>query len=138
MFYERIQVNKSGLLMLILYTLILSACNANPPSIISYDALPATGDIERGAALFSQQINLAPPCFACHNETAAASPALAGFGERAGTRVEGQDAREYAFYSIVEPGRFIVEGFGNAMYNQYDENLSPQEIADLIAYLLSL
>jgi hypothetical protein len=54
----------------------------------------------------------------------------------AGERVEGESAREYTFYAIAEPGRYIVEGYGNAMYNRYDENLSPQEIADLIAYLL--
>jgi hypothetical protein len=67
-----------------------------------------------------------------------ASPDLAGFADRAGEQVEGQDAREYAFYSITEPGRYVVEDFGNVMYDQYDEKLTPQQIADLIAYLLTL
>jgi mono/diheme cytochrome c family protein len=116
----------------------LSACNANPPSTIAFDALPETGDAARGADLFNQPIDRAPPCSACHIEGNAASPDLSGFGERAASRVAGESAREYAFYSITEPGRFIVEGFGNAMYNTYDEKLSAQDIADLIAYLLKL
>lgn len=122
----------------LIFLVLVTACDANPPSVISYDQLPPAGDVERGAELFNQPINSAPPCSGCHLPNSPASPDLAGFAERAGNRVEGETAREYAFYSIVEPGRYIVEGFGNAMWNQYDESLSPQDIADLIAYLLSL
>jgi cytochrome c553 len=78
-----------------------------------------------------------PPCAACHVAPFTASPSLEGFGETAATRVEGMSAQEYAFYSIVQPEAYIVEGFGNAMYNKYGEDLSAQDIADLIAYLLA-
>ena len=118
--------------------LLLSACETNPPSVIPYGDLPASGDVNRGAVLFDRQSDLVPACSSCHNETSTASPDMSGFGSRAGTTVAGEDAREYIFYSITEPGRYVVEGFGNAMYNQYDENMTPQEIADLIAYLLAL
>lgn len=127
-----------NLFIVLVLLLTLSACNPNPPSILSYENLPLEGNIERGAELFNQAINAAPPCSACHLPNAPASPDLAGLNERAGTRVEGLDAREYAFYSIVEPARYLVEGFGNVMWNQYDESLSSQDIADLIAYILSL
>ena len=122
----------------ILCLALLSGCNTNPPSVLAYSDLPATGDVERGRQLFDQAVDLAPPCSSCHNDTSNASPDLSGFGSRAETQVVAESAREYTFYSITEPGRYIVEGFGNAMYNQYDEKLAPQEIADLIAYLLTL
>lgn len=125
-------------LLVLTLLMFLAACTANPPTTIPYSALPETGDVVRGEELFNTQINLAPPCGACHIATNPASPLLDGFGAIAGTRVEGQSAREYAFYSIVEPDRYTVEGFGvGIMYNQYDENLSAQDIADLIAYLLT-
>jgi mono/diheme cytochrome c family protein len=120
----------------LLVLLVVAACNPKTESAIDYEDLPAAGDAARGAELFTQAINSAPPCSGCHMPGASASPELMGFGAVAGTRVEGQDAREYTFYAIVEPARFIVDGYGNAMYNQYSEKLSEQDIADLIAYLL--
>jgi mono/diheme cytochrome c family protein len=117
---------------------ILAACNPNPPSVIDYDDLPPEGDAARGEQIFNEQINAQPACSSCHADNNNASPDLTGFGERAEDRVAEQESREYAFYSIVEPGRYIVDDFGNAMPNQYDDKLTPQDIADLIAYLLSL
>ena len=122
----------------LVFLLMIAGCNPNPASTISYNDLPAEGDAAHGEVLFNQVINDAPACSACHNDTGAASPNLDGFGTRAGSTVEGESAREYAFYSIAEPGRHIVDGYGNAMYNQYDDKLSEQDIADLIAYMLSL
>ena len=122
--------------LIILFSLV--ACNANPSSSVSEQDIPDSGDADNGALLFSEGKDDAVPCAGCHNETGVASPNLNGFGAVAGSRVEGESAYEYTFHSIVEPGRFIVEGYGNAMPNQYDEVFTPQEIADLIAYLLSL
>lgn len=118
--------------------LMLAACSQNKPSAIAYEALPSQGDPARGAEIFNLPINGAPQCSACHipGLTTGASPDLTGFSAVAGERVPGESAREYTFYAITEPGRFITPGYGNAMYNQYDTKLSPQDIADLIAYLL--
>lgn len=113
--------------------LILTACAGNPASKIAFEGLPESGDSINGEALF-----IAQACFACHIEGATGTPLLIGLGERAGSTVEGQSAREYIFYSIVEPGQHIAEGFGNAMPNNYDENMTAPEIADLIDYLLGL
>lgn len=121
-----------------LAAIMLVGCSANAASSIAYTDMPAAGDVESGQQLFSESINSAPPCVGCHMPGVAASPDLAGFAARAGERVAAEDAREYAFYSITEPGRTVVEGFGNVMYDQYDEKLTPQQIADLIAYLLTL
>ncbi len=122
--------------VLLCLAVLLSACGST--NLLTLDQLPA-GDAERGAVLFNESINGAPPCSSCHrpSDEEARVPTLDGFGAIASTRVEGQDARTYAFYSIVDPGRHVVEGYGNAMY-PYGDKLSPQQIADLIAYILSL
>jgi mono/diheme cytochrome c family protein len=116
----------------------LTACGPKPPAI-TYDQLPVEGNAESGEALFKLMSSEFPPCTGCHIAGATGSPPLEeGFGQITATRVEGQSAREYIFYSLVDPARHIVEGYGNAMYDQYDDKMTPQQIADLIAYLSGL
>lgn len=110
---------------------VLAACNTNAPSSIAYDELPETGDAINGEVIFNEQ-----NCTNCHVEGATGAPTLDNYSEVAGTRVEGQSAHEYTFYSIVEPSSYVVDGYGNAMPNRYDDLLTAQDIADLIAYLL--
>ncbi len=121
-----------------LLLLMLVGCAPYAETTIAYAEIPAEGDANRGAELFNEPINGTTACIACHVEGNNASPDLTGLGEVAGERVEGETAREFVFYSITEPARHLTEGFGNAMPNNYDENLTPQQIADLVAYLLSL
>jgi mono/diheme cytochrome c family protein len=113
-------------------------CAPYAETTIAYEEIPAEGDANRGAELFNEPTNATTACISCHVEGNAASPDLTGLGEVAGSRVEEESAREYLFYSITEPARHIPEGYGNAMPNDYDEKLTPQQIADLIAYLMSL
>jgi cytochrome c2 len=88
--------------------------------------------------LFNSNVNGSPACGTCHRvtEQTLVGPGLLGYGERAGSEVEGQSAEEYTYLSIVRPADHIVEGFSNVMYTEYQSKLSRQEIADLIAYLL--
>ena len=123
--------------VLIIFTcLALAGCSSTPDTA---DNLP-TGDAARGAALFTQSINGAPPCTQCHtlDDSTLIGPSLHGFASRGGARLDGVSAREYAFRSITRPASYLVSGFGNLMYNQYAQRLSTQQIADLIAYLLTL
>lgn len=115
--------------------LLLSACGGEPESTVALAEIPTEGDPVRGEEVFNELSN--PACSGCHVAGAAGAPSLEGYADVAGERVEGQSAREYTFYSIVEPGRYVVEGYGNAMPNTYDERLSVQDIADLIAYMLN-
>lgn len=117
----------------LIFLLLLAGCETNPPSEIAYNTLPETGDSVNGELLFTAQ-----GCIACHMQGATGAPELANFADRAGSTVEGESAREYTFYAIVEPARHIAEGYGNAMPNTYDSSMTAQELADLIAYLLDL
>lgn len=115
---------------------ILMATVACEP-VAGGDDLP-DGDPERGAVLFSQSINGAPACSDCHtlDGTALVGPSFLDYARRAATRESGIGPLAYTHTSIIRPGDHIVEGFNNAMYSQYEQRLSTQQIADLIAYLL--
>jgi mono/diheme cytochrome c family protein len=113
--------------------------------------LPA-GDAERGKKLFAQEEKQASQtnasCTACHSLIPGeikVGPSLAGVADRAATREPGKTVAEYIRESIQQPNAFIVpdaetfkangksvmpEGLGNLM--------SPQDLADLIAYLQTL
>lgn len=120
-----------------LLLIVLAACSSAPP--VTLDTLPK-GDATHGAALFSQSIAGAPPCTTCHtlDDSVLVGPGLKGIGARAGSRVEGQSDSQYLFNSLTKPADFLVPGFPNAMYNNYAGKLSAQDIADLIAYLMTL
>lgn len=117
--------------------LLLASCSSTDSS--NYQSLPA-GDASRGVQLFRQSVNGAPPCASCHSldGSVIVGPSLKGISTGAGARVAGTDAANYIYQSITRPAAYIVSGYNNLMYNQFDRKLTPQQIADLIAYLLTL
>lgn len=118
--------------------LFLAACAPEDPPYQLDDLL--AGDAQRGATLFEQSVGGAPACISCHtlDGGASAGPSLDGYGTVAATRVKGQSAAAYTFYSILRPAKHIVRGYSNVMPADYAGKLSAQDVADLIAYLLSL
>jgi mono/diheme cytochrome c family protein/uncharacterized membrane protein len=118
--------------------LVLAACSSEDTEF-EYSDLPA-GDAARGEALFAESINGSVACSACHTTTGGdgAGPTLENYAAVAGSRVDDQSAGEYTFYSILRPSKHLVQGFSNLMPSDYEEKLSQQEIADIIAYSLTL
>ncbi|MGQ9849340.1 MAG: c-type cytochrome [Aggregatilineaceae bacterium] len=118
--------------------LLLAAC---APEDLPYalEDLPM-GDPTRGAVLFTQSLGGAPACANCHalDGGASSGPSLGGFGAVAAARVKGQSAAAYTFYSILRPAKHVVRGYSNVMPADYAGKLSAQDVADLIAYLLTL
>jgi mono/diheme cytochrome c family protein/predicted small lipoprotein YifL len=104
------------------------------------------GDAVRGEQLYNLPTlgasGGAPGCAACHSPlegTVIVGPSHFGVGTAAATRVEGMSAEEYLRESIVNPNAYIVDGFvADIMYQLYGEQLSEEDIADLVAYLLTL
>jgi cytochrome c2 len=125
-------------ILLLILILTLTACKKDEPKI-AFEDLPQ-GDPARGETIFEDGKNNATACKTCHNtgDVKQTGPGLAGFGERASERVDGESAAEYAYHSILRPSRHVVTGFSNVMPSDYEEKLTPQDIADLIAYLLTL
>jgi mono/diheme cytochrome c family protein len=119
---------------------------AGPPVGTDITKQLPEGNVQSGEAL---AIQLA--CTACH-ELAPTGPAWSavanqpGIGDRAALRIEQDDytgnattPEEYLFESVVDTNIYIVEGFAeNVMPATYGSTLTDQNMADLIAYMLSI
>jgi mono/diheme cytochrome c family protein len=101
------------------------------------------GDPVRGETIFRVGINESPPCITCHQTVAGASgfalgPNLAGISTRAATRVAGLTAEAYIIESILRPKDLVVAGYRDLMYNDFADHFSDHDLADLVAYLMTL
>lgn len=101
------------------------------------------GDPEHGEILFNTfQADAGFMCATCHHvdtEDRLVGPGLLNVATRAETRVEGQNALDYLFESIVDPDAYVVEGFpAELMPDNWGEIYSEDEIYDIVAYLLTL
>jgi mono/diheme cytochrome c family protein len=104
------------------------------------------GNASAGSALFHGRL----ACTACHGNPAEPygrriGPALGDFARVGATRVGGKSVAQYAYESLLNPSAFIApECAGQAPCSGpstmplYGETLSPQEMADLISYLVNL
>jgi sulfur-oxidizing protein SoxX len=107
----------------------------------------APGDPQAGRRLFNGQIALddlaATPCSQCHSAEpggiSSLGTNLSNIGNRSATTVPGQSAEEYLRTSIVDPDAFLAGNFQDGlMYRRYGSALTPQQINDLVAYMLTL
>ena len=100
-------------------------------------ALVETGDPARG-----EQLTLTNACIACHNidpSVQMAGPTWHNLVETAETRVEGQRAVDYLYNSIIYPNDYVVDGYvAGLMLQTFGETISDEDLADIIAYLLTL
>ena len=110
-----------------------------------------TKPLPEGAAARGETVANKLVCTACHIAAPTGPAWLAtdlepGIGTRAEKRYTQTDYQgsaktpdQYLFESIVQPGAYAVPGFAeNLMPPTYGAQLTDQEMADLIAYLLSL
>jgi mono/diheme cytochrome c family protein len=91
----------------------------------------AKGDPAAGKALFTADAQ--PPCSSCHTYGPAGSNAQVG--PDLDSALQGKDA-EFVLESIVDPNKDIASGFqGGIMPGTYGEQLSQQQLSDLVAFL---
>lgn len=99
-------------------------------------ALPK-GDATAGEATFT-----AAGCVACHSlepDKKIVGPSQAGVATRAATRKPGYSAELYLYESITRPSAYLVEGFDDGiMPKTFKDSLPPQDLANVIAFLLTL
>ena len=98
----------------------------------------ATEPIARG-----RQVYRALGCASCHegslfNLSRPVGPPLGGVGLVGGKRVPGMSAEDYILQSITDPGAFVVPGYPDSMPRGLSKDLSPEDLAALVAYLASL
>lgn len=134
-------MRKLTFILLLVLSLSLVACkgSGSTPVGAGKEAM-SVGDAAAGEKLFEEGAQ--PPCSNCHSLKPGVvlfGPSLAKVGAVAGSRVSGQLAEDYLLQSILEPNVQIVEGFTpNVMHLTYGDELSEQEVNDLVAYLLTL
>lgn len=131
-------------ILLLVFSLALIACGGDDGGSAS-EAGSAGGDAARGEELYKQTTigsASAPGCITCHSldeGVTLVGPSHAGMGARAETAVSGMSAAEFLEQSIREPDAVITEGFSpGVMYQNYDTDLTDQQIADLVAFLETL
>jgi cytochrome c len=119
--------------------MVLSAC------------APSTepGNADRGKALFSAPVESPrgeiQPCSACHavvegqKSRTGLGTNFHDLGARAGGMVPGQSAEQYLRTAIVDPDAYLAGNFQDGLMSRdYGKLLSPQQIEDLVAYMLTL
>lgn len=109
----------------------------------SAEAVAVSGDPAAGEELFNLYIDAAAfSCANCHlvdSEDRLVGPGMLGLGELAATRVEGQSAAEYLRNSILHPNDYVVDTYPeNLMPGVYADELSEEDLDNLVAYLLTL
>ena len=110
-----------------------------------------TKELPEGDAAAGEALTVSLGCTACHITTPTGPawlPAgeIPGVGERAAAEFNlpeytgnATSAEQYLFESIVDPNIYLVPGFASGlMPPTYANTLTDQNMADLIAYLLSL
>jgi cytochrome c2 len=141
----KITYKSSNLYILLILVFILAGCGGDADDGASSEDIVVSADAGRGEDRYKQTsigAASAPGCITCHSleeGVALVGPSHAGIGGRAANVVAGLEADEYLKESIVDPDAHISEGFNaGVMYSNYGRDLSDQEIADLVAFLLSL
>lgn len=101
------------------------------------DVRQAVEGADVGAA---ETVALKYGCLGCHaldpNEVKT-GPTWHNAGDHAVVRVAGESPALYLYESIVNPGAYVVEGYAaNIMPANFKDQMTPQEIANMVAYLL--
>lgn len=77
-------------------------------------------------------------CNLCHlRGDGSQSPLFYGLADIAAQRRPPLGAEQYLYEATLYPGRHLVEGYSNAMPDNYDERLTQQQVGHIIAYLLT-
>jgi cytochrome c2 len=156
-------MSRTGLLLtgLAVVVLALAACESSTEEIAETTSTPAptpsttetpgefepvgtdlTTPLPAGDAATGEQVyKLVAGCAGCHSLAEGVritGPSFFGIAERAGTTREGYSAEEYLRESIVLPCEFLAaEQVVCLMPRNFGERLDAQDVADLIAFLMT-
>jgi mono/diheme cytochrome c family protein len=98
----------------------------------------ADDPVARGLVVYNER-----GCFACHTiegiSAGLVGPNLTQIGTDAASRIPDLTAEEYIRQSILDPNAFVVEGFTapSAMPANFGDLISPEQLDDLVAFLLA-
>lgn len=116
--------------IIVFSAIILAACSGAGVS-----GLILTPIEQQGQAVYTLR------CAQCHAltpDTVVIGPSLAAIATRAASRVPGYDTQTYLETSILIPEDYLVDGFANTMPANFGKELTSEEFAALVAYLMTL
>ncbi len=141
-------MRKTLVIALLALSLLLVACGGKSTPAAPAGGEGATsmqGDPARGKELFnSATLGNGPGCAACHSleeGVTIVGPSLSDIATEAAKDAQkaGTTPEEFLHESIVNPDADVASGFSaGVMYPNYGKELSEQDIADLIAFLMTL
>ncbi len=131
----------AGALFVLLLAVVISATSSSKGGAVNGAAYAdelqtalAGADAATGARLIAET-----DCASCHligeGRTA---PLFDGLASVAGGRRPPLSAEQYLYEAIVFPGAHLLDGYANAMPNDYDQRFSLADIGHMIAHLLTL
>ncbi|MCS6844587.1 MAG: c-type cytochrome [Caldilineales bacterium] len=145
------------LVVVLILAVGLTACGGGggaqqQPAPAAGQAPAVKGNPEKGKQLFAQTVLAGNAgCITCHSlepGKVLVGPSMAGIASRAGNTVPGQSAEEYLRISIVDTNAYLAKGCNvnapeepcaaNLMPADWAQKLTPEQIDDLVAYLLTL
>ena len=133
--------SRARLALALFGVLLLAACSVEQPRI-PFDSLDFDlADAGSGQKLYNQSNNEAPACSACHSlDGRAAESAIRSTAWQMSRRRASRDSPRRNTSTGASCARVGTwsRGFSNIMYADYEEGLEAADIADLIAYLLTL
>lgn len=99
--------------------------------------------VDTEAAARGEDVATSTGCLACHTTDGTIGvgstwKGLAGSSRPLDTGVTVEADDEYLTTSIIDPGAEVVAGFDNVMPPDYGEQLTDQEVSDLVEYIKSL
>ena len=101
--------------------------------------VPDVATVPEGNAANGQALYDSKGCKSCHSLDGSplVGPTFRGFSQRAAGRTLGESAQQYVAHSILRPCDFLAPGFPNCVMPQtFGSTLLPQELSDLIAFLM--
>jgi cytochrome c551/c552 len=126
---------------LTLLALVLAACGTTVPGG-KHETTPTPVTIIGKAptpTLPGKAVFLSSGCGACHTFTPAGSTGKVGPNLdhlAAYAKAAGQPLPVFVKTSIVDPSAYIAPGFPNVMPGTYGKSLTPQQLTDLVAFLV--
>lgn len=127
--------------LFLVFVMALAACGQSKPA----------GNAASGKHIFYGDVVLKGErgdliaCIRCHPVNPGEKPSypvgvnMNGIATRAGMTVKGKTAEEYLRESILDPDAYLAGNFQDGlMSREYPKVLSEQQLADVIAYLMTL
>ncbi len=125
----------------IAFVIAFAAIPTAPPTsqAAAVDQAKVDALLKIGNAADAESIIESMGCPVCHRQGAenGIAPSWVGIAARAATRRPGLSAAAYLYQSITNPSAFVVPGYTDVMPKDFAQRMSDQQLADVMAYLLT-